>query len=202
MNLQRLRAFEFQLSAAGLVFCLAIGFAGRAKADLVDTNVYTNYTDNQSTTVAFAGSPAASLSTPDLDQFGAAVGWNWRPIGAVPFAADSLAHINVTTPETFTFILAGTQDSYLYIDGAFAVAHGSLFVGQGQTTVPLSTGIHLVEVQYAIVNPPGSESGFEVTISPSSGYSFTALPEPTAITLFAVGMCGLLIRRRAGFARK
>src|SRR3954454_17972576 len=87
------------------------------QAGPVNTAVYSTYTDNFPTGVHFTGTPVDNISTPDFDQFGAAVGWRWHPDGLKTFAADTLGYIQVPTADSFTFILAGAQMEYAFVDG-------------------------------------------------------------------------------------
>ncbi len=188
--------------SAGACFALA-AVSRRVDAGLVNTNVYTDFTYHIGSGDDFLGSPVAAISTPDLEQFGAAVSWNWHPNGLQTFGADSVGYIDVPpSPADFTFIMSGTQDEFLFIDGVRQFEHNSFFVGQSQTSLPLSAGIHKLEVQYATTNPPGSQSGYELQITPPNGSSFSfvaaPVPEPTSALLFAAGAIGVvaMLRRR------
>lgn len=177
----------------------------RAHAGPVNTAVYSSYTDNFPSGVHFNGTPVDSISTPDFDQFGAAVNWDWHPDGLKTFAADTLGYIQVSRAGTFTFILAGAQQSYAFVDGVLTVSHGSDQVAQNQNTISLAAGLHSVEVQYDIVKPAdqfpaNTVSGYELTISPAGEYSIVAAPEPAGRALLIVGAAarGSLRRRRPG----
>jgi hypothetical protein len=188
----RVRCFGFLVLVAGW----SLLGSSPALADLINTDVYSSFVDHTPNGVQFVGSPALSLSTPDFEQFGnAANNWAWHPGGLGTFAADSRGFINVPAANSFTFILAGAQTSFLFVDGSLATLHGSFFVGQNQTTLPLGAGLHSVEVQYEIVNGPTAESGYELTISPGNGFSFVA-PEPSGVGLVGGFILAALLRRR------
>jgi hypothetical protein len=176
--------------------------SGRADAGLVNTAVYSSYTDNFPNGVHFTGTPVDNLSTPDFDQFGAAVSWDWHPDGLKTFAADTLGYIQASKADSFTFILAGAQQSYAFVDGVLTVSHGSDAVAQNQNTIPLSAGLHSIEVQYDIVKPADqfpadTASGYELTISPANEFSIVPAPEPADIAmLVALGAAGLSRRGR------
>jgi hypothetical protein len=175
-------------------FVVVQGLIATQAGAAVVTTIYSSYADNNSHGVTFLGAPVDAIPTVDLEQFGANVSWNWHPDGLANFAADSLAYINLPVANSLTFIDSATQTSYVFVDGVLAVTHSSFFVAGSQTTLPLSAGTHSVEVQYEIVNPPGSESGFEITITPGNGFSF--VPEPSGLAALAVGGLGVLARRR------
>lgn len=175
---------------------------GVARADLVNTSIYTSYSDNYPLGVQFVGTPTYNISTPDFQQFGtAASNFMWYPQGLIAFAADTVGYINVPTANSFTFIDAGVQDSYVFVDGVQTVFHGSDLVAQNQATIPLSAGIHRIEVQYDIVKPQNQfpadiYSGWELSISPGNGYSIVAQPEPASAGIIAAGAVGLLLLKR------
>jgi hypothetical protein len=177
---------------------LITGLTGLARASgPVTTSIYTSYTDNFPTSISFSGSPVDSISTPDFQQFGSAVSWNWRPDSLTSFAADTTGQINVTTPGSFTFILAGVQDEIAYVDGTLTVTHGSDAVAQNQNTIPLTAGLHTIEVRYDIAKPANEFSGWEMSISPGNG--FAIVPEPASCWIVAGGLA-LLLRRRVSLA--
>ncbi len=125
------------------IVALIVGAAafvpGTARADLVNTSIYTSYSDNFPTGVQFSGTPTSNISTPDFQQFGTAAGnFMWYPQGLIAFAADTVGYINVPTANSFTFIDAGVQDSYVFVDGVQTVFLGSDLVAQNQATIPLS----------------------------------------------------------------
>jgi hypothetical protein len=165
----------------------------------VVTKVYSSYADNNSHGVTFMGTPTDTISTVDFDQFGAAVSWSWNPGGLSSFGADSLGYIDVPVADSFTFNDAGTQIQYLFVDGTLAFTHNSFFVGNNQTTITLAPGLHSVEVQYETVyftpsNGQGPFSGYEMAITPTTGFTF--VPEPASVSLLVAGAFGLLLHRR------
>jgi hypothetical protein len=175
--------------------------SGRAEAGLVNTTIYSSYSDHFPNGVQFSGSPVATISTPDFDQFGAAVNWDWHPNGLKTFAGDTVGYIQVSTADSFTFILAGAQQEYAFVDGVLAVTHGSDAVAQNQNTIPLTPGLHSVEVQYDIVKPADQfpadiYSGYELTISPASEFAFVAVPEPAGVVMAGGAWAVMLLRRR------
>lgn len=72
--------------------------------------------------------------------------------------------------------------------------HGSDTVAANQNTIPLTAGLHTVEVQYDIVKPANEFSGYELTISPGNGFTF--VPEPGTCGVLALAMVALLQRGR------
>lgn len=188
-----------------LVLSAAAFLPDIARADLVNTSIYTSYSDNFPTGVQFSGTPTSNISTPDFQQFGFAAGnYMWYPQALTAFAADTVGYINVPTANSFTFSVSGAQDSYLFVDGVQTVFHGSDNVSSNQNTIPLSTGIHKIEVQYDIVKPQNQfpadiYSGWELGISPGNGFSIVAQPEPVSAGILAAGAVGLLLLKRRRF---
>jgi hypothetical protein len=84
---------------------------------------------------------------------------------------------------------------YAFVVGTLTFTHGSDTVAQNQNTIPLTAGLHTVEVQYDIVKPANEFSGYELTISPGRG--FALVPEPGTCALIALGAMALLRRRVA-----
>jgi hypothetical protein len=165
----------------------------------VNTTIYSSYSDNYPQGVNFTGPGIDQISTNDFAQFGFNTNWNWHPDGLSKFAADTQGYIQVPAAGSFTFILAGAQDSFAFVDGQLAVAHGSDAVAQNQNTISLSPGIHSVEIQYDIVKPADQfpadiYSGWELTISPPNGFSIVSVPEP--VSLSGIGALVLLCLRR------
>jgi hypothetical protein len=175
---------------------------GLARAGPVNTAVYSSYSDSFPNGVHFFGAPVDTLSTPDFDQFGSAVNWDWHPDNLKTFAADTLGYIQVSQADTFTFILAGAQQAYAFVDGVLTVTHGSDAVAQNQNTISLAAGLHSIEVQYDIVKPADQfpadiYSGYELTISPANEFSIAAAPEPAGTALLiACAATGVSLRRR------
>ena len=201
----RLGIWQYRLLGLPCAWIIAIGFVSlvcaTAEGGPVNTAVYSTYADNFPNGVQFSGSPVDNISTADFQQFGSAVSWNWHPDSLATFAADTVGYIQVTTADTFTFILAGAQQSYAFVDGTLAVSHGSDSVAQNQNTFPLTTGMHQIEVQYDIVKPTSqfpndTQSGWELTISPANEYSITIAPEPASLSLIAAVLLPLIPRRR------
>jgi hypothetical protein len=186
---------------AGITVAIALAW-NVAQAGPVNTAIYSSYTDNFPSGVHFTGTPVDNISTPDFDQFGAAVSWRWHPDALKTFAADTLGYIQVPTADSFTFILAGAQMEYAFVDGVLTVTHGSDAVSQSQNTIPLAAGLHSIEVQYDIVKPTDQfpadvDSGYELTITPSNEFSIVSAPEPAGIALLIIGTAaGLSPRAR------
>jgi len=188
---------------------LTLSICTALQAGPVNTAIYTSYSDNYPNGVHFNGTAVDSISTADFQQFGSAVAWNWHPDGLAAFASDTVGHIQVTTADTFTFILAGAQDSFAFVDGQLVVPHGSDAVAQSQNTISLSPGIHTVEVQYDIAKPASQYpadiySGYEMSIVPSipgNNVSIVASPEPGGVLLIAIGSLALRFRARQRGAR-
>src|SRR5689334_10006683 len=76
---------------AGITVAIALAW-NVAQAGPVNTAIYSNYTDNFPSGVHFTGTPVDNISTPDFDQFGAAVSWRWHPDALKTFAADTLGY--------------------------------------------------------------------------------------------------------------
>ena len=136
-----------------------------------------------------------SFTSPDI-QFFTNFGKHWNPFGLSSFGADMTGVLNVASDATYSFTLSSDDGSLLFIDGGATPVvdnggmHG-LQIRLGDAF--LTAGAHPFEVQF--FEDGMGESGVDLTLPSGVTYG-TAVPEPSILLLFSVGLFGLVALRR------
>jgi hypothetical protein len=95
--------------------------------------------------------PTKTVTDPQVS-FGTSVAWNWHPLGTGnEFSAKWIGGIMIPTNGTYSFQLSSDDGSWLYLDSALVLNHGgphSLSDIPGSASLPLTDGLHQIEIDY------------------------------------------------------
>lgn len=103
----------------------------------------------------------------------------------------------VPTAETVSFSIGADDSAFMYVDQQLVASIGGIHgvTSTTYTTSVLSVGYHYLNLYYADLNTTGAALSLSLTTSNAT----IAAPEPSALSMFAVGTLGLAgyrVRRR------
>lgn len=181
-----MQSLRHMVLAAGVVLGAVQAPAVRAQVGLADpirVELFASYTETTGSGLSFA-QPAGELAVSEID-FGTA-GPAWWPLGeALSFGARLTAGLQADAAGNYTVTMGSDDASYLFINGQLVLSlPGLRSYSTAQAVLPLSAGIHAMELQF--FNGPCCGSALTLDVA---GLTYVqAVPEPQTALLWLAGL--------------
>jgi hypothetical protein len=174
----------------------------------LDTATKFSFIGASNNTTSFLGTDAAGVGTNGADVQAGNVAGTDTSSASSGFIDNASGYIDVTTPGSFTFTLTEADDqARVQVDGS-TVVETNFINGTQSVTTSLTAGYHTFDLLY-YQNGGGQNLEYSLTPGAASGgvglssFQYTAteaaVPEPSSLSLFAIGVLGLIVylqRRR------